>query len=238
MRINNQLVKIKNKYKKLIAVFLTVSIIVTSFTSVVQTSAQTEESASNKATQVTGKIDGDVQTVVKPTEPTEEFVISGEDDFASYMTTPVFWRSNHKVTLACDIDMKGKAFKPIKEFGGVFDGRGHTVSNLKIQNKSGKGKNGELALINTLNEYAEIKNVTFDNYNIEGKSDIKKAAGLIVTNHGTISSVDIVNGGINNIAKKVKAAGFVLNNEEDGVIENCHIENMSDKEAMIKSGFL
>ena len=65
------------------------------------------------------------------------------------------------------------------------------ISNLKIQNKTSKGKNAELAFINTLNENAEIKNVTFDNYTVEGNSGIKKAAGLIVNNHGTILGVYI-----------------------------------------------
>ncbi len=151
------------------------------------------------------------------------------------MTNPVLWRNNYKVTLTCDIDMKGKAFNPTKEFNRVFEGCGHTVNNLKIQNESGKGKNVELVLISILNEYAEIKNVTFDNYAIEGNSGIKEAAGLIVTNHGTMSSIDIINSSINNIGKKVKTAGYVLNNEEDGLIENCNIENMSIKDANIKS---
>ncbi|MDE5853165.1 MAG: hypothetical protein K2G97_03880, partial [Oscillospiraceae bacterium] len=99
------------------------------------------------------------------------------------------------------------------------------------------GKNAELSFINTLNEYAEIKNVKFDNYTIEGKSKIKKAAGLIVTNHGTISDVDVINGSINNIDEKANAAGFVLNNEEDGVIENCFL-GMNTKNSNIKSGFV
>ncbi|MDE5852694.1 MAG: hypothetical protein K2G97_01475, partial [Oscillospiraceae bacterium] len=119
----------------------------------------------------------------------------------------------------------------------VFDGCGHTVSNLKIQNKSDKGKNAELAFINTLNENADIKNVKFDNYTIEGKSGIKKSAGLILTNHGTISGVDIVNVSINNISKKANVAGYVLNNEEDGIIENCFLD-MNNKDSKIKSGFV
>ncbi|MDE5600585.1 MAG: hypothetical protein K2I60_03110, partial [Oscillospiraceae bacterium] len=170
-------------------------------------------------------------------ELTEEFIISSENDFESLMTKSEFWESNYKITLACDIDMKGKAYNSIKEFCGVFDGCGHTISNFKIQNKSDKGKNAELAFINTLNENAEIKNFKFDNYTIEGNSDIKKAASLILANHGTISGVDIVNGSINNIGEKANSAGFVLNNEGNGVVENCHIENMNVEDAMIISGF-
>ncbi|MDE5852439.1 MAG: hypothetical protein K2G97_00145, partial [Oscillospiraceae bacterium] len=198
--------------------------------------AQTEE-ASNQAAQVTAAEYGSLQTAAKPEGPVYEFVISREEDFALFMITPVFWRNNHKVTLACDIDMKYEVFNPINEFGGVFDGCGHTISNLRIQNNSSKGKNSEIAFINTLKEYAEIKNVTFDNYNIEGNSDINKAAGFIVANHGTILGVDVINGSINNIDKKANAAGYVLNNEEDGIIENCFVD-MHNKGSNIKSGFV
>ena len=162
------------KLKRILSVILTVSIIATSFLSVVQVSAQTEEEASNQAAQVTTAEDVSVQTAAKPAEPTEEFIISSEDNFESFMTTSELWESNYKIKLTCDIDMKEKAFNPIKEFDGVFDGCGHTIRNLKIQNKSAKGKNDELAIINTLNENAEIKNVKFCNYNIECESALKK----------------------------------------------------------------
>ncbi|MDE5853318.1 MAG: hypothetical protein K2G97_04660, partial [Oscillospiraceae bacterium] len=225
------------KLKRILSVILTVSIIAANFSSVVQISAQTDESASNQAAQIAVAEESSVQTAARPAEPTNKFIISSEDDFESFMTTPVLWGSSHKVILECDIDMKGKAFKPIKEFGGVFDGCEHTISNFKIQDNSNKGKNAELSFINTLNENAEIKNVAFDNYTIEGKSEIKKVAGLTVTNHGTISGVDIINGSINNIGKKANIAGFVLGNEEDGVIENCFV-SMNNKDSNIKFGFV
>ncbi|MDE5852701.1 MAG: hypothetical protein K2G97_01510, partial [Oscillospiraceae bacterium] len=225
------------KLKRILSIILTASIIATSFSSVAQISAQIEEEASNQAAQVALAEDRSLQTAAVPAEPKEEFIISSEDDFDLFMTTPELWGSNYKVTLAYNIDMKGKEFSPIKEFGGVFDGCGYAVSNLKIQNKSSKGKNAELAFINTLKENAEIKNVKFDNYTIEGKSEIKKAAGLIMTNHGTISGVDVINGSINNIGKKANAAGFVLDNEEDGVIENCFI-GMNNKDSNVQSGFV
>ncbi|MDE5852843.1 MAG: hypothetical protein K2G97_02235, partial [Oscillospiraceae bacterium] len=225
------------KLKRILSIILTASIIATSFSSVAQISAQTEEEAYNQAAQVTIAEEASVQTVSIPAESTKEFIISIEDNFESFMTTSELWESNYKIKLTCDIDMKGKAFNPIKEFDGVFDGCGYTIRNLKIQNKSAKGKNDELAIINTLNENAEIKNVKFCNYNIECESGIEKAASLIVTNHGTISGVNIINGSINNIGKKANAAGYVLNNEEDGIIENCFV-CMNNKDSNIKFGFV
>ncbi|MDE5853087.1 MAG: hypothetical protein K2G97_03485, partial [Oscillospiraceae bacterium] len=231
MKIKNQLGKIK--IKKLMSVVLTASIIVTSFSSVIQASAQNEDASS----QVAALEEASVQTAVRPAEPTEEFVISSKYDLSKFMVKYDYWESNYKVTLACDIDMGGAVLNQIKEYSGIFDGQGHTISNFSVQDKSDQSKNIELAFIKTVNSSAQFKNVTFDNYSVECKSDIKKVAGFVVTNHGTISGVDIVNSRINNIDKKANAAGYVLNNEEDGIIENCFV-NMSNKDAVIKFGFV
>ncbi|MDE5852446.1 MAG: hypothetical protein K2G97_00180, partial [Oscillospiraceae bacterium] len=223
------------KIRRILSVILTVSIIATSFSSIVQASAQTEEEASNQAAQVAVVEDESVQTAAIPAEPTEEFIISSKCDFTLFMTTSEFWESNYKVTLACNIDMGEKVFNPIKEFDGVFDGCGHTISNLKIQNYLGKGKNVELSFINTLNENAEIKDVKFDNYTIEGNSNIKKAAGLVVSNKGKISGVDIKSGSINNINDKTEIAGFVVANS--GKITNSNTAMTLDKGSIV-GGFV
>ncbi|MDE5852998.1 MAG: hypothetical protein K2G97_03030, partial [Oscillospiraceae bacterium] len=230
------------KLKRILSVILTMSIIATSFSSVIQISAQTEKSSSTAA-QFTAVEDGSMQTASVPSEPTKEFIISSEDNFELFMTTSEFWEANYKVKLVCDIDMKWKAFKSIKEFGGVFDGCGHTISNFKIQNKSDKDKNVELAFIKTLNENAEIKNIKFDNYTIETRSmkdkpKLIKIGMVAVTIHGIVSNVNIINGSIDNIYEKSNAAGFVLNNEGDGVIENCHIEGIGTIDSDIGSGFI
>lgn len=39
------------------------------------------------------------------------------------------------VYLHCDLDLNGVAFSGIATFGGVFDGQGHTISNLRITGK-------------------------------------------------------------------------------------------------------
>ncbi|MDE5852710.1 MAG: hypothetical protein K2G97_01555 [Oscillospiraceae bacterium] len=218
MKINTQ----KKTIKKLLSVALTVSIIATSFASVVQASAQTVANSTNK---------------------TKEFVISHKDEFSVFMNTPSFWESNYKITLDQDIDMQGETFKSIEKFSGVFDGRGHTVSNLKIQNKRKTSKAFEIALIKTLEHGAEFKNVTFDNYIVKDTgssviiSSAGRAAGLFLTNHGNISDVNIKNGIINNVSARSKPAGFVFNNSEDGTIENCSIQ-MSSEKSRIRSGFV
>ena len=42
------------------------------------------------------------------------------------------WSHGRTVVLTADIDLKAKSFMPIPIFGGVFDGRGHSISGLSI----------------------------------------------------------------------------------------------------------
>ncbi|MDE5600082.1 MAG: hypothetical protein K2I60_00520, partial [Oscillospiraceae bacterium] len=77
MKINNQLGKIK--MKKLMSVVLTASIIVTSFSSLSQISAQAEEDSS-QAVQVAAE-DGIMQTAAEP----KEFVINSKYDLSKFM---------------------------------------------------------------------------------------------------------------------------------------------------------
>ena len=207
------------KAKRILLIILTVSIIATNFSSVVQASVQTEEYDSSQAIQVNASEDGSAQIASRPSEPTEEFIISSEDDFANFMATPELWESNYKITLACSINMHYAIFEPIKEFSGVFDGCGHTISNFFIEDSCYKNLGIGSAFINILNEYAEIKNVKFNNYNIGGKFDSYKIAMLALTNYGIISCVDIINSGICKIYENANVAGFVITNY--GKITKC-----------------
>ncbi len=227
--------------KRLISIILTVSIISTSFPLLFQVSAQ-NEATYIEATQFSISEDGNVQTDAIPAQPVYEYIINNKDNFIEFMTKPLLWKSNYKVTLACDIDMKGKVFKPIKEFSGVFDGCGHTVSNILIKNSAGLYRTFELAFIKTLNKFAEIKNVNFENYSIEDTSwfchNSEKISVFVLNNHGTVAGVNINNVSMNDVYESGKAAGFVLNNKENGVIENCSVENICLKRSNINAGFV
>ena len=73
-----------------------------------------------------------------------------------------------EVTLDADIDLNGKLWTPIKGFKGTFDGQGHTISNLTINNEVDTAKREtSLGLFRDITGTAEthsfIKNVTFEN---------------------------------------------------------------------------
>ena len=95
------------------------------------------------------------------------------------------WRDEQGVVcLEADIDMsKAKKFESISSFGGVFDGKGHTIKNWKA--KSG--------LFGTLLDGGEIKNLIIDkSCSLKASnSDVEYAVGFIVNlNKGIISNCE------------------------------------------------
>lgn len=210
MRINYK----KTKIKKLLTSILTVCVVSTSLPLAVQVSAHTIENASKQ--------------MIQTAEETNYFVINTKEDFTKFMTKSDYYKSNSVVILKSDLNMENVTFKPISKFSGKFDGCGHTISNLKIQDKHKLFKKFDIALIKTLDSAAEFKNVTFDNYTVNdnGSKSILpssyRASGLIIENYGIISEVNIENGSMNSIANKIggNASGFV--NENFGNIEKCN----------------
>ncbi len=225
--------------KKFFAVILMFCIVSLSLFSVFQVSAKTFNEQINTQTSIIENIKNEQK----------QFSINYKMDFYNFMNTPEYWTVDYKVILNCDIDVDDIVFEPIKKFSGTFDGCGHTISNFVIQDSHKSLENFEIGFIETLDGFAEFKNVIFDNYTIKDKgssltwSTSYQSAGFVLTNHGTISNIKFKNSNmdkINNniILKNSNSAGFVLRNEKDGIIENCHIENMSVKDTNIKSGFV
>ena len=73
------------------------------------------------------------------------------------------------VTLDADIDLNGKLWMPVKGFTGTFDGQGHKISNLTINNEvdDGASRKKYLGLFRditgTKDKHSFVKNVTFEN---------------------------------------------------------------------------
>ncbi len=239
------------KFKKILAFVLTTCMVSMSFSPVVQISAQITEDISSHVQVITSgdrslqtfdsSLTGNNQT--DRDAPNHQIFINDKEDFSLFMNSPGLWTSDHLITLTHDIDIEGEEYTPIEEFGGIFDGNGHTISNLLIKGSKYviSANRMELAFIKTLDSFAEIKNVTFDKYIIMDNSvnyisQLKSnhLAGLVLTNHGTISKVNFKNTKItiyrshafnNYIYSDYISSGFVMNNENDGIIEDCSIVN-------------
>ena len=86
------------------------------------------------------------------------------------------------IDLIADINMSGVGYTPISSYYGVFNGQGHTISNLVINLPS----QTNLGFVDTL--HGTIENVTFYNSTVTGYSNVGLVAG---TNDGTINTVTV-----------------------------------------------
>jgi len=87
--------------------------------------------------------------------------------------------------LLADVDLTGVNWTPIAGFGGTFDGKGHTISNLTV---SGSGTDGFFGSISG----ATVKNLTIDKATVESTGD---KVGILAATDGpaTITNVNITN---------------------------------------------
>lgn len=175
---------------------------------------------------------------------------------------------NKTISLESDINLLGQEFTPIglvetqnpsiaiyhvqnvgtKVFKGTFDGKGHTISNLRISQSVGNGwDNTGIGLFGIVENGATIKNVTINNVDIQ--STTSNMVGAIIgyipnTNNGkeTIIENCTVMGRININGRL--GVGAIIGRSEIGtkvIIRNCSVvgndKNTSIITASIKNLF-
>ena len=89
---------------------------------------------------------------------------------------------------------------------------------------------------------AEFKNVTFDNYVVDSFKKLDpdvnyEISGFVNQNYGHISGINIRNGKFMFNVKEGDIAGFVYQNKEEGIIENCSVDMKSEK-LKVDAGFV
>lgn len=99
--------------------------------------------------------------------------------------------SPYTIKLNTDIDLNGKEWIPFTNYGGVFDGQGHTISNgnIKASDSDGTGFFGRLNKVTTIKDLV-FKKMTTKNENF-GKLAI--VAGTNSANGTTFDNVDLIN---------------------------------------------
>ena len=141
--------------------------------------------SSNTATNVTVKVDlGDGFCKILGAESWYEISsANGLKAFAGKVNSGTSYK-NETVKLTADIDLANEEWTPIGKSGstfqGVFDGQGHTISNLYINNKwlCDAGLFG-------LTTDGEVKNFTLQNANVTGYLDVGAIAGTPYTSKYT-----------------------------------------------------
>ncbi len=129
---------------------------------------------------------------------TEETIIYSEDEFTDYIDRVVNERSDKSARLMVDLDLSGidwntvwPASKSGVEFRGTFDGNKHTISNFTVSVNTGNN----IGLFRTVGKDAVIKNLTFENVNINCPSlnNVGACAGK-VTSPATLSGITVASG--------------------------------------------
>lgn len=189
----------------------------------------------------------DGKTVTTPTVDTENMtvavnaasdlaglanIINGETTIDDVPAT----LEGYTVTLAADYDLDGHSLSLGSatrtndqaignSFSGIFDGKGHTISNLKISQPTTGTSNDAIGFIPSLSgENAALQNVTFDNITIDGGTAKQAGVVALVSNGATVSGVTVTSGSV----KSGDTGGAVVGRMiRTGSISECHNINVS-----------
>lgn len=170
-------------------------------------------------------VDSDIHSEVDAEVPDtwEEIEIATVDDFLEFAENCKLdiWSLNKKVTLTNDISLLGVDFTGVSTFGGIFDGNGHSISDVNISKEVSYA-----GLFCKLQETGIIKNLKVTGNIFPAGNQIRiggivgDSAGLIVdcTFKGVISGSDYIGG----IAGVNELTGVISYCECDGYIHGKH----------------
>lgn len=132
------------------------------------------------------------------------YSISNREQFNEFLANPSAY-ADKTIKLECDVDMQDSSVTFDAIFKGKFDGKGHSISNAKVN----KG------LFSAISSGAEVRNLHVSNITIYGNLE----TGVITTkNMGTISDC-VVTGTLTVTEDMLCTAGIAGSNS--GTISNC-----------------
>lgn len=114
----------------------------------------------------------------------ETVVIRTPQDFLDFAENCALdsWSSDKDVRLQADISLEGLEFTGVPTFGGSFDGNGHTISGLCIEDSIAPA-----GLFRTLREDAVVKNLKVDGTVTPG-GDAVSVGGIAGENYGVLEN--------------------------------------------------
>lgn len=134
----------------------------------------------------------------------------------------------YTVELNYDFDMSGLTFPSIgsatrsgstvtgNAFKGVFNGNGHTISNLTI---TGTTTDNTIGLISYLDgEEAEVKDIVFENLLISSTTASNAGVVGVLTNGASVSGITINSGSVSAMEGVAGVVGRILSN---GTVTEC-----------------
>ena len=91
------------------------------------------------------------------------------------------WSAGKTVVLTADIDLGRVNFSPIPIFGGTFEGNGHTISGLNLEQDG-----SQLGLFRYVAEGGVVKNLKVEG-NVTPGGSRSSIGGIVGENNGTIT---------------------------------------------------
>ena len=193
----------------------------------------TQVNADNLTEDPDADIKGDLDSLIS--DEKEEIVINTVDDLLNMAHEARLdtWSVNKIVRLNNDISLEGQDFLGIPTFGGIFDGRGHTVSGLEMSDK--RSYMGFFLYVQETGRIMNLKvegHVSADNKEFVLGGIAASNAGIIdsCTFSGVAAGGDYAGGiaGINELSGQItgcKSSGYVSGSHYTGGIAG---ENMGD----------
>lgn len=113
---------------------------------------------------------------------TETVFISGVEDFLALAEKCSLdtWSVDKKVVLQTDLSLSGTDFEGIATFGGTFEGNGHTISGLLIEESVAPA-----GLFRYLQPTAAVRNLKVSG-EIRPDGDASTVGGIVGENHGSL----------------------------------------------------
>ncbi|WP_305113360.1 family 20 glycosylhydrolase [Thomasclavelia cocleata] len=139
------------------------------------------------------------------------YLISSEKElllFANEINSGEKTQAHFKLTN--DLDMQDYKYIPAAVFRGVFDGDGHTITNLTINQPQGEN----VGLIGLL-EQGTIKNIELKNANITGRTRV----GALV---GRTMYATIINCGVEAVVSGANDVGGIVGMFNNSTMNNCY----------------
>ncbi len=121
------------------------------------------------------------------------------------------WSRGKKVVLDNDLVLESADTLPIPTFGGIFDGGGHTISGLAIDDSISPA-----GLFGVVQKSGVVKNLHVEG-TVAPSGDSQNLGGIVGENHGTIESCTF-NG---SVSGKRNIGGITGQNAATGVIRSC-----------------
>ncbi|MGM9661506.1 MAG: hypothetical protein ACI3WR_00240 [Oscillospiraceae bacterium] len=132
------------------------------------------------------------------------------------------WSRGKTVVLEADISLEGSGFLPIPTFSGVFEGQGHTISGLDME--EGVTPAG---LFSYLEETAVVRELHVTG-SVIPSGDGETAGGIAGENHGMILDCSFSG----TVSSASNAGGIAGINAATGVIQNCRTDGAVFGESM------